>query len=186
MNSKLRRYVLLAVLLFCTGTTAGRSQDLAQENAGAAAVTKRTLPPAIADGGNDSGAKALDNPLSCMPGHQFSKALSFSGIEITDAQVESLATLRQDLIKSMISPVGHLLGLVIDAKEALGSADLNDEKVHSIFAQIKTEMDTAYTRATDHILAVAHVFTPEQRKKMSIAVDRIGLGSMGVRPETRK
>jgi Spy/CpxP family protein refolding chaperone len=183
MNSKLNHSLLLSAAFFCLTTTAGMAQELAQTNDGAAALSKHQLPPAVTNGArsSDSQTSAQDDRLSCLPGHHLTKALSASGVELTDSQVERLASLREELVKSMISPVGHLVALFIDAKEALSSSDLNDAKVHSIFAQMKTEIDLSYSKCTDHILAVAHVFTPDQRQKMGTAIDRIGLGSLGMR-----
>jgi Spy/CpxP family protein refolding chaperone len=183
MNPRFHDSILISAALFCLTVTPGLAQELAQTSIGGAALAKHQLPPAIADGagGSPSQTSSQDDRLSCLPGHHLSKALSASGVDLTDAQVEKLTALREDLIKSMISPVGHLVALFIDAKEALTSSDLNDAKVHTIFASMKTEIDTSYSKCTDHILAVAHVFTSDQRQKMGTAVDRIGLGSLGMR-----
>jgi hypothetical protein len=181
MKSRFNHNILYSAAMFFLATGPGVAQELAQTSTAAAALSKHQLPLVIADGASESNSQTMaqKDEISCLPGHHFAKALSFSGVELTDAQVERLTALRQDVIRSMISPVSHLVALVIDAKEALTSTDLNDEKVHSIFAQIKTEIDSSYSKCTDHILAVAHVFTSDQRQKMRIAIDRVGLGSLG-------
>ena len=183
MNSKLNCNILFCAALFCLTTTAALAQDLAQTGTGAWALARPQLPPTVFDRAGESKSSTLmeEDQLAWWPGHHLAKALSASGLELTDAQVERLTVLRQDFIKSMISPVGHMVALVVDMKEALTSSDLNDDRMRSLFAQMKTEIDSSYAKTTDHMLAVAHVFTPDQRQKMKIAIDRAALGALGMR-----
>jgi Spy/CpxP family protein refolding chaperone len=112
-------------------------------------------------------------------GRSFAQALERSGVTLSDDQVEQMTTLRQTFCSSLTPKKDHVMSLATELKDTLSASKIDDEQARKIFAEIKTEVDDAYSKMVDHVIAVAHLFTPDQRQKLKIAVDRAALGPLG-------
>lgn len=139
--------------------------------------------------GNDNApVQGSGNGPWCLPGgpkaHGIKQALERSGVNLTDDQVEQMTTIREKFFSSLSPRKEHACSLGTDLKEALTAQKMDDEQVRKVFAEIKTEIDDAYGKMVETVIAVAHVFTPEQRQKLKIAVDRASLGPLGTTPPT--
>lgn len=170
----MNKYVVPIISLICTTCLgAGAAEPGASQSS---------------SGNNNALVQGSGNGPWCLPGgakaHGIKQALERSGVNLTDDQVEQMTTIRQNFFSSLSPRKDHACSLGTDLKEALTAQKMDDDQVRKIFAEIKTEIDDAYGKMVETVIAVAHVFTPEQRQKLKIAVDRASLGPLGTTPPT--
>lgn len=183
------RALTLSVIVFGTTSLSCFAQEATQHPGGANAsvvakghpMTK--LPPDIAEGIKSAGdgckPPGIGMGMGMEHGHHIMRMLERSGVVLSDDQVEQMTALRSDMIKSMMPRKDRVVSLAGDLKDTLSAENINDDQARKSFADIKVEIDGAWTKFVDHVIAVSHVFTPDQRHKLKIAVDRWSLGPLG-------
>jgi Spy/CpxP family protein refolding chaperone len=160
--------------LLLSGSISATGQSPTQATNGADAAIKHKWPTDIAEQ-----IDWHEHHDMMSPAHHIMRSLSSSGVELNDDQVERLTAARGQLMAQVIPAKDRLLLLVPDMKDVLSAQSLDDDKIRAVFAKIKVEIDSLYAQAVDHMITAAHVFTPEQRHKLRIAVDRMELGPLG-------
>ncbi len=137
----------------------------------------------VAEGVDTSHSPTAGPDVACMPrmGHEphLKQIMERSGVTLSDEQVEQMISLRSDLMKNLMPKKDHMITLAGDLKETLTAPAVNDDQARRIFADMKTDLDAAYAKFVEHVIAVSHVFTADQRQKLKVAVDRWSLGPLG-------
>lgn len=162
----------LAVAILAMNTLPALAQSATQATTAAGATTKRNLPPEIAEAPHwhREGMEA---------GQHIMRALSSSGVELTDDQVEKMTAANRNFMTQVIPAKDRLILLAPEFKDLFSAPDLDDSKIRDAFKKVKVEIDSLYAQAVEQAITVAHIFTPDQRHKLRITVDRVELGPLG-------
>ena len=181
------RALTVSLLLSATCSTCfAQESDAGTPSANTSIVSKgrpmMQIPSDLSEGIAASHGPAEGNGVACvMPnkGNQIMRTLERSGVTLSDEQVEQITSLRGDLMKNLMPKKDHVISLAGDLKDTLAAPTINDDQARRLFADIKTDIDAAYAKFVDHVIAVSHVFTADQRQKLKVAVDRWSLGPLG-------
>jgi Spy/CpxP family protein refolding chaperone len=105
--------------------------------------------------------------------------LPFANIDLTDDQVGQLAKLKRALDSFNAGAFATLYRLEDDMRDKLSSENINESDVRKLAEEIAHQKADISKHFSLHVLESAKILTPEQRKKMRLAQDRIELGPMG-------
>ncbi len=103
----------------------------------------------------------------------------FANIDLTDDQVGQLAKLKRNFDSVNAGAFATLHTLEDDMRDKLSSENINESDVRKLAEEIAHQKADISKRFSWHVLESAKILTPEQRKKIRLAQDRIELGFMG-------
>lgn len=124
-------------------------------------------------------------PFSMPPGGpQFGAKFTMdlppiANLDLTDEQITQLAKLKRAFESGSSSSFATLRSLEDEMREKLSADNISESDVRKLAEEIAQQKADMSKRFSAHILESAKVLTPEQRKKMRLAHDRMELGPMG-------
>ncbi len=121
------------------------------------------MPP----GGTHSGAKFMI-PLPPI-----------ADLELTDNQISQLAKLKRTFENGNSNAFATLRALENEMMDKLSAENISDSEVRKIAEEVAQQKADISKRFSAHLLDSAKVLTPEQRKKMRLAHDRMEIGPLG-------
>jgi Spy/CpxP family protein refolding chaperone len=126
--------------------------------------------------------------MGMPPDHMFGIALSLSGVELSDDQVETIARSRRASAQKEDQLRTTLRSLDSSLHDELCQDKIDTDKVRKIQAEIATQRSQLTAIEDEDALKTAQVLTPEQRHKLRTALDRMSLGPMGFKhpPEPQR
>jgi Spy/CpxP family protein refolding chaperone len=123
--------------------------------------------PPMPPGGTHFGAKfAMPLPPPPIP-------------DLTDNQVTQMAKLKRTFENGNTTAFATLRSLEGEMREKLSADNISDSDVRKLAEEIAQQKSDMSKRFSAHMLEMAKVLTPEQRKKMRLAHDKMELGPMG-------
>lgn len=123
--------------------------------------------PPMPPGGTHFGAKfAMPLPPPLNP-------------DLTDDQVTQMAKLKRTFENGSTTAFATLRSLEGEMREKLSADNISDSDVRKLAEEIAQQKSDMSKRFSAHMLEMAKVLTPEQRKKMRLAHDKMELGPMG-------
>lgn len=125
-------------------------------------------------------------PFPMMPpggppfGAKFMMAIPpFANVELSDDQITKLAKLKRTFESDNATAFANLRSLEDDMRDKLSADNINESEVRKLAEEIAVQKADTSKRFSAHILESAKVLTPEQRRKIRLAHDRMELGPMG-------
>ncbi|MBX9951409.1 MAG: Spy/CpxP family protein refolding chaperone [Candidatus Obscuribacterales bacterium] len=103
----------------------------------------------------------------------------FANLDLTDEQITQLAKLKRAFESASSSSFATLRALEDEMREKLSADNISESDAGKLAEQIAQHKADLSKRLSMHILESAKVLTPEQRKKMRLAQDRLELVPMG-------
>lgn len=123
--------------------------------------------PPMPPGGTHFGAKfAMPLPPPPIP-------------DLTDEQVTQMAKLKRTFENGSTTSFATLRALEGEMREKLSTDNISDSDVRKLAEEIAQQKSDMSKRFSAHMLEMAKILTPEQRKKMRLAHDKMELGPMG-------
>ena len=102
-----------------------------------------------------------------------------ANLDLTDEQITQMAKLKRAFESGSSSSFATLRSLEDEMREKLSADNISESDVRKLAEEIAQQKADMSKRFSAHILESAKVLTPEQRKKMRLAHDRMELGPMG-------
>jgi Spy/CpxP family protein refolding chaperone len=109
-----------------------------------------------------------DLPFMMMPG--------MHGLNLTDQQVESMASMQRSF-RNSVEPIRAKMHQLEDAlQQELYQDAVDTAKVKQLQDQLQDQRSQFDKASSDHMLQMVQALTPEQRKKARQQLDRMTLG----------
>lgn len=113
---------------------------------------------------------------------QFMAAITSSGIELSDEQLEQIAEMKRSFLDKC-SPIElKIHSLERETTRALLEANVNAEHIGQIRKQVSAEKQALDDSTTDQLIRVAKILTPEQRRKVNLAIAKREILPLGCPP----
>lgn len=100
-------------------------------------------------------------------------------LELTDNQISQLAKLKRTFENGNSNAFATLRALENEMMDKLSAENISDSEVRKIAEEVAQQKADISKRFSAHLRDSAKILTPEQRKKMCLAHDRMELGPLG-------
>ena len=105
--------------------------------------------------------------------------------DLSDDQITRMAKLKRTFESGNSSAFSTLKSLTDEMQNKLSADNINESEVRRLAEEIAQQKADMSKRLSAHILEMAKILTPEQRKKIKLERDRMELGPMGGFPKMR-
>lgn len=103
----------------------------------------------------------------------------FPPADLSDEQISRMAKLKRTFESSNSSSFATLRSLHDEMQDKLSADSINESDIRKLAEEIAQQKAEMSKRMSAHILEMAKILTPEQRKKIRLERDRMELGPMG-------